>query len=158
MIFLPFLRFQQVFKNDNVEIIDDYAHHPSEIKATLKAAKEYALKSSKERVVAIFQPHRYTRLKALFEDFLNSFDEADLLIVLDVFSAGDIKDTEYNSETFVETFKSKYPKIAENVVYLGGKIDEIPDIVKEYIKDGDIVLTLGAGDVTKLGKLLGERL
>ena len=95
---------------------------------------------------------------ALFEDFLNSFDEADLLIVLDVFSAGDIKDTEYNSETFVETFKSKYPKIAENVVYLGGKIDEIPDIVKEYIKDGDIVLTLGAGDVTKLGKLLGERL
>lgn len=151
-------RFQQVFKNDNVEIIDDYAHHPSEIKATLKAAKEYAAKSFKKRVTAIFQPHRYTRLKALFEDFLNSFDEADLLIVLDVFSAGDMKDTEYNSETFVKTFKSKYPKIAENVVYLGGKIDEIPDIVKEYIKDGDTVLTLGAGDVTKLGKLLGERL
>lgn len=151
-------RFQQVYKSENIEIIDDYAHHPSEIKATLKAAKEYALKSSKKRVVAIFQPHRYTRLKALFNDFMQSFDDADFLIVLDVFCAGDPKDPEFNSETFTKSFMEKYPEKADNIVCIGGKIDEIPDKVKEYIKNGDIILTLGAGDVTKLGKMIGERL
>ncbi len=151
-------RFQQVFKNENVEIVDDYAHHPSEIKATLKAAKEYADKAGKKRTVAIFQPHRYTRLKALFDDFLESFTGADFLIVVDVFSAGDPKDAEFNSETFVENFKKKHPEMVENTVYLPGKIDEIPNEVIKYIKDGDIILTLGAGDITKLGKLIGEML
>lgn len=151
-------RFQQVFKNENVEIIDDYAHHPSEIKATLAAAKEYAEKSGKQRVIAIFQPHRYTRLKALFNEFLESFNHADLLVVLDVFSAGDLKDAEFNSETFTKTFTEKHPSMAQNVVYIGGKVDEVPDKVREYVKDGDIILTLGAGDVTKLGKIIGEKL
>ncbi len=151
-------RFQQVFKNESVEIIDDYAHHPSEIKATLNAAKEYAVKSGGRRVVAIFQPHRYTRLKALFNDFLESFDMADVLIVADVFSAGDLKDPEFNSETFVQVFKEKHPKMAENTFYIGGKVDEMPNEVIKYIDDGDIILTLGAGDITKLGKLVGEKL
>jgi len=151
-------RFQQVFKNETVEIIDDYAHHPSEIKATLKAAKEYAAKAGKKRITAFFQPHRYTRLKALFNDFLEAFDDTDMLVTLDVFSAGDMKDPEFNSKTFVGAFKKKYPSRAENAVYIEGKIDEIPNKVIKYIKDGDIVLTLGAGDITKLGKLIGEKL
>ncbi len=145
-------RFQQVYKNDDIEIIDDYAHHPSEIKATLNAASEYKLKTGKKRVVAIFQPHRYTRLKALFDEFLTSFDNCDVLLVLDVFSAGDMHDCEFNSENFARAMQST----DKDVIYIPGKISEITDEVLKCIKKDDLILTLGAGDVTKLGKLLGD--
>lgn len=151
-------RFQQVFKNDNVEIVDDYAHHPSEIRATLNAAYEYKKKSGKKRIVAIFQPHRYTRLKGLWKDFLSSFENVDLLFVSDVFSAGDMHDEEYNSEKFVQAACEKYPDRAGQIIYVPGKVDLLAGEITRYIKDGDLVLTLGAGDITKLGKFIGERL
>lgn len=149
-------RFQTIFKDEMIEIIDDYAHHPSEIKATLKAAKEYKEKNRKQRVVAIFQPHRYTRLKALWNEFLESFDDCDKLIVVDAYSAGDEFDFEFNSKNFAGAYKAKAP--AKEVNYIEGKISEIPLAVRQNIKDNDIVLTLGAGDITKLGALLGETL
>lgn len=149
-------RFQTVFKDDTIEIIDDYAHHPSEIKTTLKAAKEYKEKSNKQRVVAIFQPHRYTRLKALWNEFLEAFDDCDKLIIVDTYSAGDEFDFEFNSKNFREAFKAKNP--LKEVNYIEGKILEIPLAVRQNIKDDDVVLTLGAGDITKLGALLGETL
>lgn len=147
-------RFQTVFKNKDIEIIDDYAHHPSEIKATLKAASDYKTKCGKKRIVAIFQPHRYTRLKALWNDFLNSFTDCDLLIVLDTFSAGDSFDEEYNSLNFVKNYKEANKD--RNVCYTGGSINETIAAVSSRIEIDDIVLTLGAGDITKMGKLLGE--
>ncbi len=146
-------RFQTVYRTEKIEIIDDYAHHPSEIKATLKAAKEYKEKTQKLRTVAIFQPHRYTRLKALFNEFLESFDDADFLIVLDAYSAGDKFDPEFNSKTFEEKFAKKYK---EKSCYIKGPVDEVSNELLGLIKDEDVVLTLGAGDVTKLGKILGE--
>lgn len=151
-------RFQQVFKNDDIEIIDDYAHHPSEIKATLNAANEYKEKACKERIVAIFQPHRYTRLKGLWNDFLSAFENVDLLIVTDVFSAGDAHDNEFNSERFAKAFCEKYPDKAGQIMYIPGKIDSVAGEIARHIKDNDLVLTLGAGDVTKLGGLIGEKL
>ena len=146
-------RFQTVYKGDDIEIVDDYAHHPSEIKATLKAAYEYKIKTAKKRTVAIFQPHRYTRLKALFNEFLTSFDDCDILLVLDVFSAGDAHDFEFNSESFAKAMHNSN----KDVIYIPGKISEITDDVLKYIKKDDLILTLGAGDITKLGSLLGEK-
>lgn len=147
-------RFQLVYKDKNIEIIDDYAHHPSEIKATLQAGVEYKLKTGKSRLLAIFQPHRYTRLKALWDDFMKSFDGADSIIVIDTFSAGDEFDPEFNSENFAARMKDKM----SDVSYIQGRVDEIVSKAAEFIKDGDMVLTLGAGDITKLGVLIGENL
>ncbi len=154
-------RFQTVFKDESFEIIDDYAHHPSEIKATLKAAYEYKEKTKKDRVVAIFQPHRYSRLKSLWNEFLDSFENCDVLIAADAYSAGDEFDPEFNSKNFIEKFKEKYP--SKPAFYIEGKIIDIIPAVKEKISCNqenlsDIILTLGAGDITKLGAKLGEEL
>ncbi len=149
-------RFQTVYKTKDIEIVDDYAHHPSEIKTTLKAAADYKIKSGRNKLVAIFQPHRYTRLRGLWDDFLVAFDDCDTLIVLDVFSAGDSFDAEFNSEKFVDTLKGKSPQ--KEIYYIPGKIEEISAAVAKYADKNSLVLTLGAGDITKLGKLIGEAL
>lgn len=156
-------RFQTVYKTDDIEIIDDYAHHPSEIKATLKAAKAYKEKSEKARTVAIFQPHRYTRFKGLWEEFKIAFDDADVLVVTDVYSAGDEFDEKFNSKNFVKELKleiTNHPRFdaLKKVAYVGGKIEEVAQKLSGAFKSGDIILTLGAGDITKLGALLGEKI
>lgn len=139
-------RFETVFSNSDIKIIDDYAHHPTEIKATLSSAKKQA---ENKRIVAIFQPHRYTRLKALWDEFLNSFDLADILFVVETFSAGDKFDPEFNSGKFSETIKHKCVK------YIKGSMNEAAEEISKYIKKDDFILTIGAGDVTKIGHLLG---
>ena len=139
-------RFETVYDNNEIKIIDDYAHHPTEIKATLFAARKQA---NKRRVVAIFQPHRYTRLKALWGEFLTSFNMADILFVVDTFSAGDKFDVEFNSENFAKTIEHK------NVRYIKGNMDEAAKEISNHIKNGDLILTIGAGDITKIGHLLG---
>lgn len=139
-------RFETVFSNSDIKIIDDYAHHPTEIKATLSSAKKQA---ENKRIVAIFQPHRYTRLKALWDEFLTSFDLADILFVVETFSAGDEFDPEFNSEKFSETIKHKCVK------YIKGSMNEAAEEISKYIKKDDFILTIGAGDVTKIGHLLG---
>lgn len=139
-------RFETVFSNSDIKIIDDYAHHPTEIKATLSSAKKQA---ENKRIVAIFQPHRYTRLKALWDEFLNSFDLADILFVVETFSAGDKFDPEFNSEKFSEIIKHKCVK------YIKGSMNEAAEEISKYIKKDDFILTIGAGDVTKIGHLLG---
>ena len=139
-------RFETVFSNSDIKIIDDYAHHPTEIKATLSSAKKQA---ENKRIVAIFQPHRYTRLKALWDEFLTSFDLADILFVVETFSAGDKFDPEFNSEKFSETIKHKCVK------YIKGSMNEAAEEISKYIKKDDFILTIGAGDVTKIGHLLG---
>ncbi len=142
-------RFQLVKEINNIKIIDDYAHHPSEIKSTLDAVKNF-----KRRKIAIFQPHRYTRLKALWDEFLNSFKYADSLYVLDVFSAGDKFDEQYNSKNFVQELS----KMQNNVKYIDGDIIEASKKIAPNLVKGDLVLTLGAGDITKIGELIGDLL
>ena len=142
-------RFQIVADVNNIKIIDDYAHHPSEIQSTLNS-----IKNLKNRKVVIFQPHRYTRLKGLWEEFLNSFNVIDKLYVLDVFSSGDKFDENYNSKNFVAEILKKGVK-AE---YIKGNIDEASKDIAFALKESDIVLTLGAGDITKIGGAINDLL
>lgn len=142
-------RFQLVADINNIKIIDDYAHHPSEIKSTLSAVKDV-----KRNKVVIFQPHRYTRLKALWSEFLNSFNSIDELYVLDTFSAGDEFDTKYNSENFTDAIIQKGLRAS----YIKGDVKKAGEIIAKKLKTGDLVLTLGAGDITKIGGIINDML
>ena len=142
-------RFQLVCDTKGIKIIDDYAHHPSEIKSTLDAIKDI-----KRRKTVIFQPHRYTRLKALWSEFLDCFDGIDKLYILDVFSAGDKKDETYNSLNFcIEIVKKGI-----DAEYIEGNINTCAEKIAPELKKGDIVLTLGAGDITKIGGVINDLL
>ncbi len=134
-------RFQKVAEFDAIRIFDDYAHHPTEIKTTLDSAKL----CEKNRLVAIFQPHRYTRLKGLWDDFLKSFDSVDKLIVVDVYSASEDPIEGVNSKAFAQCFENK------DVTYVGGSMENAARKILPLLKSGDMVITLGAGDVTRIG-------
>lgn len=138
-------RFQLICETNNIKIIDDYAHHPKEIKSTLSAIKDL-----KRRKITIFQPHRYTRLKGLWNEFLDSFNDIDELFVVDVFNAGDKFDITYNSKNFVKEITKKGIKAH----YIEGTIKEAGQKIAPELKQGDIVLTLGAGDITKIGEII----
>lgn len=139
-------RFQLVYNKNDIKIVDDYAHHPHEIQATLNS-----IQNLKRRKIAIFQPHRYTRLKGLWDEFLNSFNTIDELFVLDTFSAGDKFDETYNSKNFTKAIVEKGIKAN----YIKGDMEEASNQIAPKIKQGDIILTLGAGDITKIGGLIG---
>lgn len=137
-------RFQKVAEFDAIRIFDDYAHHPTEIKTTLDSAKL----CQKNRLVAIFQPHRFTRLKGLWNDFLKSFDAVDKLIVVDVYSASENPIEGINSKTFAQCFENK------DVTYIAGSMENAARKILPLLKSGDMVITLGAGDVTRIGSEL----
>ena len=134
-------RFQKVAEFDGIRIFDDYAHHPTEIKTTLDSARL----CDTNRLVAIFQPHRYTRLKGLWNDFLKSFGAVDKLIVVDVFSASEDPIEGINSKNFAQCFKN------DDVTYIGGSMENAARKILPLLKSGDMVITLGAGDVTRIG-------
>lgn len=144
-------RFQIKREKKGVLIIDDYGHHPVEIMATLKAAKTGW---DRRRVITVFQPHRYTRTKALFKDFLTSFYDADILIVTDIYSAGEDAIEGINSMALFEGIREYGHR---NVTYIGDK-NEIIDYLLKIIMSGDIVITLGAGDIWQVSEDLIHRL
>lgn len=130
-------------------VIDDYAHHPEEVKATLAAARA----AFKNRIVAVFQPHRYTRMRDLFDGFLSAFDDADALYLMDIYSAGEDAIEGVSSHRLYEAILKRGHL---NVRYLGGLADAARKLA-ELTVAGDVVLTLGAGDVYQLGdQLLAE--
>ena len=136
-------RFQKVCEFDEITVFDDYAHHPTEIKATLDAA---ALRFGKENIVAVFQPHRYTRLKSLWNEFLRSFDNAGRTIVTDIYAA---------SEDPIEGVNSKkFSSELNDAEYISGNISEVAKILLPTLKKSNIVIGLGAGTITALGKEL----
>lgn len=136
-------RFQKVCETDGITVYDDYAHHPTEIKATLDAASQ---KFGKENIVAVFQPHRYTRLKSLWNDFLGSFGNARRVIVTDVYAASEDVIEGINGENFASKLK--------NSEYISGNMKEVAVKLLPTLKNGDIVIGLGAGTITSLGKEL----
>lgn len=137
-------RFQFVTEFDGIKIFDDYAHHPSEIRTTLESAK----KATDKRLVAVFQPHRYSRLKGLWDDFLKCFDAVDELFVLDVYAASEDPIEGVNSAKFVSAINNDKAK------YISGSIDNAAKEIFSMLKKDDFVITLGAGDVTRMGKAL----
>lgn len=139
-------RFSLVY-NRKIKIFDDYAHHPVEIKNVLNSLK--LIKS--KRIIAIHEPHRYTRLQSLFDDFIDSLKISDYLILLPVFSAGEKKIKNLNSLYLLKKLKKKKSFYAPNKEILFQKLEEI-------IKEGDNVIFLGAGPITKLSYEFAERI
>ncbi len=124
-------------------VLDDYAHHPAEVRATLAAVRA----AFKRRVVAVFQPHRYTRLRDLFDDFLTAFDDADVLYLLDVYPAGEEPILDVSARRLYEALHARGHL---EVHYLGA--DEHPAArVALGTRDGDVIATMGAGDIYKVG-------
>lgn len=132
---------------DNIIVIDDYAHHPTEIRATLKAVRNIA----KSRVWAIFQPHTYSRTLSLLDDFSKSFDDADIIIIPDIYASREKFTDEVSSNDLYEKLKNNYPE--KIVSYFPNMYNIIP-YVEKNTKENDIVLTIGAGDIYKIGEEL----
>jgi len=128
-------------------VVDDYGHHPTEIKATLQALRE---NWEDRRIRVLFQPHRYTRTKALFDEFARAFYQSDDLIVLPVYSAGEEEIKGADGLSLTEGIRAHGHK---NVRYVEDK-ETAGSYLKETIQEGDIILTLGAGDVWKMGESL----
>ena len=138
-------RFEKVGEFDGITIYDDYAHHPTEIKATMSATKAF----KNRNIIAVFQPHRYTRLSNLWSEFLDAFDGADRIIVTDVYAASENPIEGINSENFVQELNKNY--LAE---HLPGDMKTVAQKLLPTLKSGDIVIGLGAGTITNLGKEL----
>ncbi len=155
-------RFEFKGEAEKIRVFDDYGHHPTEIKATLKAAKEgLLLKQNTElsmqqagRLFVLFQPHRYTRTRDLMDEFGTSFRDADFLILLDVYSAGERPIEGINSATLLEQIKKNG---RNNALFVKNKDEAINHIISNMRK-GDLLLTLGAGDVWKVGDEILRRL
>jgi len=138
-------RFQVKGERDGVTVVDDYGHHPAEVRATLSAAREVW---PSRRIVVGFQPHRYSRTQALFREFIPAFNDADLLIVFDVYPAGEEPIPGASGERLCEAISEHGHKSA---IYAGKAGDALQTVVP-LLCAGDIFLTMGAGDVWKLGE------
>ena len=134
-------RFSRAGEWNGVAIIDDYGHHPVEIAAVLKAARE----STKGQVIAVVQPHRYTRLKSLFEPFSTCFNDADAVIVADVYAAGEAPIAGADRDSLVQAVRARGHR---QVIPLPGP-QQLAGIVKGLAKPGDYVVCLGAGNITQ---------
>jgi UDP-N-acetylmuramate--alanine ligase len=138
-------RFSAIGKINNITFIDDYAHHPNEIRATLSVAKEYSNRG-KGKVIAVFQPHRYSRLKELYQQFLLSFDQADYVVVLDIYSAGESPINGITSEAFAKEIKKITPSF-----YCRDQID-IRNKIEELSSPEDYIIFMGAGNISNIAK------
>ena len=135
-------RFSVVGKVAGRTLVDDYGHHPAEIRATLEAARR-AFPGEEHRIVVAFQPHRHSRTKDLFDEFSRSFNQADELIVTDIYAAGEKPIPGISSESLVQSIREHGHHHAR---YLGDKT-QLPQALEELTREGDIVIALGAGDV-----------
>jgi UDP-N-acetylmuramate--alanine ligase len=134
-----------------VLVIDDYGHHPTEIRATLVAAK---LGSTGRRMVVLFQPHRYSRTHDLMDEFARSFNNADVLMVTDIYAASEDPIPGVSAGSLVEAVQRFGHKDARHV----GNVEEATAALLEEVGPGDMVITLGAGNVFRVGERLVELL
>jgi UDP-N-acetylmuramate--alanine ligase len=133
----------------NVTLIDDYAHHPTEIEATLAAIKGGW---SDRRLVVIYQPHRFTRMRDLFEDFSRVLSQADSLLILDVYPAGEKHIAGADSRSLCRAIRLRGQV---DPIFIEEK-DVLLDVLSSVVEEGDLLLTLGAGDIGSLSKQLYE--
>ncbi|MBW7967506.1 UDP-N-acetylmuramate--L-alanine ligase [Bradyrhizobium sp. BR 10261] len=143
-------RFTKTGEWNGVTVIDDYGHHPVEIAAVLKAARE----STNGKIIAVVQPHRYTRLQSLFEEFCTCFNDADAVVVADVYAAGETPIDGIDRDHFVAGLRAHGHR---EVIPLPAAT-ELPDIVKGLAKPGDLVVCLGAGNITQWAYALPDQL
>ena len=143
-------RFEVVGEKRGITVIDDYGHHPTEIKATLAAAKGGA----DRRLVVLFQPHRYTRTKDLVDEFAVAFNQADLLFLTEIYAAGEAPIPGVTGERLAQTIQGSG---GPPLTYVP-RNEELVEKVLPQLRAGDMVLTMGAGDIWKTGRRLLERL
>jgi UDP-N-acetylmuramate--alanine ligase len=146
-------RFTKTGEVNGITIIDDYGHHPVEIIAVLKAAR-MAVEDSGGRVIAVVQPHRYSRLQDLFEEFCTCFNDADTVLVSDVYEAGEEPIEGINSASLIEGIRGHGHKDVHALI----NGEALPSQVSDIAKSGDFVVCLGAGDITKWANALPEEL
>ncbi len=130
-------------------LVDDYGHHPTEIAATLAAARAGW---PDRRVVLVFQPHRYTRTRDLLDDFANVLSTSDVLVLLDVYAAGEDPIAGADGRSIARAVRSRgavEPVFVET-------LDGLPDVLEDVLRDGDLVLTMGAGDIGAFAQELPE--
>ena len=135
-------RFERKGEVNGAIVLDDYAHHPTEIKATLKAAKEFP----HNKIMCIFQPHTYSRTRTLWNEFVAAFGDADELILTHIYAARE----KYDGVTDPQKLAKEIQETGVNAKYIDD-FDDIAKYVKENAQEGDIVFTMGAGDVTEIG-------
>ena len=143
-------RFQLRGRAAGVSVIDDYGHHPTEIRATLAAARQCGFR----RVHVVFQPHRFTRTRDLLEEFTTAFGDADTLFVLDIYAASEKPIDGISGEGLARMIREKSGRNAEYV----GSFSEAANAVSAVAENGDMILTLGAGTVSQLGPMILEKL
>ncbi|HEX2047003.1 MAG TPA: UDP-N-acetylmuramate--L-alanine ligase [Acidimicrobiales bacterium] len=136
-------RWQLRGERDGVAFVDDYAHLPGEVMPTLAAARE----GGWDRVVCVFQPHRYSRTESLWADFAHAFREADVLVVTDIYSAGEQPRPGVSGRLIVDAVRHAHPEA--RVEWLPGRA-EVVEFLRRELRAGDLCLTLGAGDLTTL--------
>ncbi|CCQ72803.1 UDP-N-acetylmuramate--L-alanine ligase [Magnetospira sp. QH-2] len=134
-------RFTKTGEVDGITVIDDYAHHPVEIAAVLKAARS----ACRGKVIAVVQPHRYSRLRDLFEEFCTCFNDADAVLVADVYPAGEAPIQGINRNRFVAGLREH----GHRLVMPMNRPDDLPEIVNDLARPGDLVVCCGAGNITQ---------
>ena len=144
-------RFTKVGNYQDAVIIDDYGHHPTEIKTTLQAARNLA---GENKVICIFQPHKYSRTRDLFNEFCAAFSDADQIIIADIYSAGQAPIPGATQDDLIAGIKKTGHK---NVIKLSDSGD-LPALIKPEISAGDIVFFTGAGNITYWASALEEQL
>ncbi len=135
-------RFELKKEVNDIMIIEDYAHHPTEIRATLEAAK----KGWSQRVVAVFQPHRYTRLSLLMKSFATSFNQADVLIISEVYPAGEKPVEGISGRVLFEEVE----QFGHKNIFFESEMNKIPSLLKKIAEPGDMILVLGAGNISRI--------
>jgi UDP-N-acetylmuramate--alanine ligase len=141
----------QIKRRDTVTVIDDYAHHPTEIRATLSAAKSCG---DFRRIFAVFQPHRYTRTMHLFDDFARAFNLADVALILDIYPAGETAIEGITTPALIEKIRSFGHR---NVLY-APDYEMVESYITANVREGDAVIVMGAGSVTKLSDVLSQKI
>ena len=141
-------RFEVLGEAKGVMVVDDYAHHPTEIRATLQAARE---RFPKREVWAVFQPHTYSRIRTLLDEFAKAFADADRVLVLDVFAAREVEDPTLSGEVIAES-------IDHGDVRFIPELTGAAQVLFDEVREKSVVITLSAGDGNKVGRLLLEKL
>jgi len=144
-------RFEVLGEASNILVVDDYGHHPEEVRATLRAAREGF---ERRRLVVAFQPHRYTRTRDLFDDFLSAFDDVDKLFLTEIYPAGEERIEGVSGEALFQALKRRGHL---DVEYRPTR-DALCGALLDALRPGDLLVVLGAGDITKTGEEVMQKL
>ncbi|NLP36592.1 MAG: UDP-N-acetylmuramate--L-alanine ligase [Firmicutes bacterium] len=142
-------RFQFLYDNGDFIVVDDYAHHPTEIRATLQAART----GTGKRIIVVFQPHRYSRTKWFFDEFATAFTQADQVILHKIYAAGEAPLADVSIDSLAEKIRQN----GTNVKQINDA-EEISQHILSELQPGDLIITMGAGDVTDIGHTLAQKL